>query len=414
MTQGGRGGQIIDVTNLDDSGPGSLRACAEAEGPRNCVFRVSGVIRLERSIVVRKDSSNLSILGQTAPGSGIVITIDATNEDKKHTPLYIRGANDVIVRHIRVRPRLPNTVSNIDGLTTESSARVYVDHVSTSWATDENINTHANSTEITIANSIFAEGLNKHSKCALLGSDPRIPQQLTFWKNLCLSNRDRNPDNNHYGDSCIEIVNNVFFNARSEWAEIYSQFPGGTPISFVGNYFKAGPSTDDKTYALRWKPADNQATPKIYQSDNETWTPSGKTIELIGPDTQQFMVDKPPCALAIDKVLPAKQAYDEVRAGSGAFPRDALDKAWIEDLGDQGKEGRGKMVMESRELPEVDAGTPYKDEDADGMADSWEAQSGAEVGVNDAWTDAGKDGWTRFDLFMQWLSEERIAGRYPQ
>src|SRR5690348_12816682 len=41
-TPGGRGGAVIAVTNLDDSGPGSFRAACEAEGPRIVVFRAGG------------------------------------------------------------------------------------------------------------------------------------------------------------------------------------------------------------------------------------------------------------------------------------------------------------------------------------------------------------------------------------
>ena len=74
-SEGGRTGRILYVDNLKDHGPGSLRACAENKGPRNCVFRVSGVIKLTSSLLIRKDNGHLSILGQTAPGSGITVTI---------------------------------------------------------------------------------------------------------------------------------------------------------------------------------------------------------------------------------------------------------------------------------------------------------------------------------------------------
>ena len=71
QSEGGRGGEIIFVTNLDDSGPGSLRACVEETMKRNCVFRVGGIIHLKKPIGIRADNGNLSLLGQTAPGSGI-------------------------------------------------------------------------------------------------------------------------------------------------------------------------------------------------------------------------------------------------------------------------------------------------------------------------------------------------------
>jgi pectate lyase len=413
MALGGRGGAIVPVTNLDDSGPGSLRECVEMPGPRNCVFRVSGVIHLIKTLAV-KGNGRLSILGQTAPGGGVLVTIDRVNSAKQHTPLLVKRADDVIIRHIRVRPRFSNAVRNVDGLTVEDSRRVYVDHVSTSWATDENFNAYSNTSDLTVAYSVFGEGLNKHSKCALLGSDPGMPQNISFWSNACISNRDRNPDDNHYGKSCIEIVNNVFFNAASEWGEVFSQRPGGTPIAFVGNYFKAGPSTNDVTYAINWNDTNSAAAPQIYQTGNVTWSPKGKSVVLIAPDTEQHLVDKPPCPLAISKVTSAEEAYEEVSRRAGAFPRDGVDERLIEGLAPIGTKGRGKMVREPGELPEIAQGEPYVDADGDGMADGVESQFGAKPGANDAWEDSDEDGWTNFDEFMQWLSEERVAGRYPQ
>lgn len=412
-SEGGRTGRILYVDNLKDHGPGSLRACAENKGPRNCVFRVSGVIKLTSSLLIRKDNGHLSILGQTAPGSGITVTIEKPNKAEHHSPFIIKETTDVVIRHVRSRPRLPNTIANIDAFTIENSERVYLDHVSGSWATDENVNTHADSTDVTIAHSIFGEGQNKHSKCALLGSDPTRPQNITFWKNACISNRDRNPDNNHYGGSCIEIVNNLFYNARSEWAEVFSQYAGGTPISIVGNYFKAGPSTADRSYAIYWDEADSFAEPKIYARANEMWAPGDKKIALIDPEGRKLLVEEPPCPLSIDPIVAAEKAYDDIRLKAGAFPRDEVDKRLIEEVGAIERKGKGQMVKEPGLLPVMADGTPYADTDHDGMADSVEMSIGAKVGKADAWDGPDDDGQTNFDRFMEWLSQQRLANAYP-
>ena len=96
LARGGRGGRVIEVTNLNDSGPGSLRAAVNASGPRIVVFRVGGTIELKSDIIIRgEDQAYLTIAGQTAPGGGILL--------KKYGLLLI-NTHDIVVRHIRVRP----------------------------------------------------------------------------------------------------------------------------------------------------------------------------------------------------------------------------------------------------------------------------------------------------------------------
>ena len=173
QTPGGRGGQIIRVTNLDASGPGSLRAAIEADGPRIVVFEVGGVIDLGKQ-TLRLRNPFITIAGQTAPSPGITI---------------IRGgmditAHDVIVQHIRIRPGSAGgewmSGWDEDGIATVGAYNVIIDHCSLTWGTDENLSAsgprftgstpeewrRGTSHNITFSNNISGESLaySTHSK----------------------------------------------------------------------------------------------------------------------------------------------------------------------------------------------------------------------------------------------------------
>jgi hypothetical protein len=124
-TPGGRGGKVLFVTNLDDSGPGSLRAACEAEGPRIVIFRIGGLIRLKQDLVVRKPF--LTIAGQSAPGDGVCLR-DAT---------FGVATHDVVVRFLRVRlgDESRKEGDAIDLL--HGCRNVILDHCSATWSVDE-------------------------------------------------------------------------------------------------------------------------------------------------------------------------------------------------------------------------------------------------------------------------------------
>jgi pectate lyase len=129
---GGRGGVVMEVTNLNDSGSGSLRACLEGSGPRTCVFRVSGLITGKSRMQI--SNPYITIAGQTAPGGGIVIG----GPNQQGDQIFI-STHDVVIRYLTYDGNNPNTPTGPDGGTVGfelASGNIYnvvLDHLSGRW-----------------------------------------------------------------------------------------------------------------------------------------------------------------------------------------------------------------------------------------------------------------------------------------
>jgi hypothetical protein len=242
---GGRGGKVLVVTNLNDSGPGSFREACEAAGPRIIVFNVAGIIRLHDRISIR--APYVTIAGNTAPGDGVCI---AGNTVEINT-------HDVIVRHMRFRRGKTDPADRDDSFGGNPVGNLIIDHVSASWSLDENISMYRHmyqppdggkelklpTVNVTIQNSISSESLNiyHHAFGSTIGG-----LNSTFHHNLWASNTGRNPSVGMYGD--FTFVNNVLFNYRHRTVD------GGDHLSLfniINNYFKPGPGTPDTDVRYR-------------------------------------------------------------------------------------------------------------------------------------------------------------------
>jgi hypothetical protein len=234
---GGRGGKVLIVTNLADSGPGTFREACEAGGPRVVVFNVAGIIHLKDRIRIR--APYITIVGNTAPGDGICL---AGNTVELET-------HDVIIRYMRFRRGETWVGDRNDSLGGNPTGNIMIDHVSGSWGLDENMSMYRHmyqppdgskelklpTVNITIQNSIFSEGLNTyhHAFGSTIGG-----LNSTFHHNLWACNTGRNPSVGMYGD--FTFVNNVLFN----W--VHRTVDGGDQNSYfniINNYFKPGPAT---------------------------------------------------------------------------------------------------------------------------------------------------------------------------
>ncbi|MPZ95821.1 MAG: hypothetical protein GEU96_13155 [Propionibacteriales bacterium] len=132
-TVGGRGGKVIAVTNLNDSGAGSFRAAVTASGPRTVIFKVSGTIKLTSRIDVT--NPNLTVAGQTAPGGGITLRVDPEASPCSDRGTMLISTSHVVIRYLRFRPgSTPCADDSHDGLTIYKAGAhdVVVDHSSIS------------------------------------------------------------------------------------------------------------------------------------------------------------------------------------------------------------------------------------------------------------------------------------------
>src|SRR5262249_10562656 len=223
-------------TSLADSGPGSFREAVTAPGARTVTFEVAGLITLTSPVVIREPF--LTIDGSTAPGDGVCVRGDDVS---------IR-THDVIVRHVRFRPG-DVAGREVDALNVmEDSHHVLIDHVSASWAVDENLSPSGNIHDVTVQWSIIAEGLNRsvHSKGPHgYGSLARAAGGVSLHHNLWIHNDSRNPRlGDNYGRPpypVFDVRNNVIY----DFGAIASGMTGDhLSADYVANYIRPRPASN--------------------------------------------------------------------------------------------------------------------------------------------------------------------------
>lgn len=418
--RGGRGGRVYQVTNLDDAGPGSLRACAEASGPRTCVFRVSGTITVSDWIKVM--NPYLTIAGQTSPG-GIAIRVGQSI----NSPMLIQ-AHDVIVRHLRLRPGPSQRSSdNVDTIQIGGGAHdVILDHLSTSWPTDEGINIVGSGAtphrcgdtrNVTVQWSILSEGLNHanrgaHSRGSYFGYGAR---NVTFHHNLIASNVRRNPLVNMRDQ--FDMINNVIYNSGRYNGEFYTRF-GKLAINMVGNVAIVGPDSIATTQVFLANYFRDYPAPfDIYLKGNldvHRRTDSGDDRLVLEPGDWKYARSSPvgPLSVTAAAITDPAQAYRDVTTFAGATrpARDTTDNRLIGEM----KACRGRIIDDPAEVggwPTLSAPQPPVDSDEDGIADSWETAHGLSPNdPNDA-PRAQPDGYTPLERYLGELAGDATPQR---
>lgn len=420
-TVGGRGGRVLIVDRLEDSGPGTLRAAIEAEGPRIVVFRVAGIIELESALDI--EHPFITIAGQSAPGDGICISQDSINID----------THQVILRHLRVRRGLAEGGQGSDNIGGNPRGHVIVDHCSTSWGMDENLSLYRFMSEedgrtvkyptrhVTVQFSISSEALDakNHAFGGTWGGE-----DSTFHHNLFASNTGRNPSIGMGGE--FDFRNNVIFNWR------HRTMDGGDETSLINainNYYKPGPAARENMRNViarieqrdMYSPGRRHAKGTWYGKEDRRpgkWYVAGNFFEgypeitrdnwkgLRGPE-ELARVNTAFEAWPIHQET-AEAAYESVLARAGAtLPRrDAVDRRVIESVR-TGKfltpTGIVKHPDEVGGFPEYtfDPAKLPADEDRDGMPDDWERRHRLDPeDPADSSGDLDEDGYTNIEEFL--------------
>lgn len=445
-TPGGRGGKVIVVTSLEDSGPGTLREACETGGARVIIFNVGGVIRLKTPINMR--APYVTIAGQTALGDGICVAGQS----------FLIDTHDVIIRHLRFRRGSQDVAFRDDALGGNAVGNIIIDHCSASWGLDENMSIYRHvynrekdgyglklpAVNITIQNSIFSEALDayNHAFGATIGGHNSM-----FCRNIFASNISRNSSVGMDGD--FNFVNNVVFNWWNRSVD------GGDDKSFyniINNYYKPGPITPlDKPISYRiLKPEAGRdknkpmSFGKAYVNGNiihgnakvtkDNWNGGVQLAEEVDADKflPQIRVNEPfktpPVA-----IMDAQKAYHFVLDNAGAsFPkRDAVDARIVKTVqtgkaiyvkdapeftspfvkrrlpADSYKQGIITDIRQVGGLPEYKGGT-YLDSDGDGMPDAWETANGLNPNnPTDALEDCNGDGYMNIEKYINGVDTKK-------
>lgn len=347
-TPAGRGGEVYRVTNLNESGSGSLAECVQASGPRVCVFEVSGTIRLEKNLWI--ENPYITIAGQTAPSPGITI---------RGAGIHVRTSH-VLIQHLRIRPGDATNgpePRNRDAIyvgtnTDEEMTGVVIDHNSLSWGMGQIASTWANNTGVTFRNNIFAEAIYDGD---VRGRGPLIRgrqgSKTTMKGNLFVNNMARNPLS-RVGE--LVLVNNVFYNWGQTGTDLQGEHGIVTRNSLVGNYYKAGPDSSDNAILMRGRGDNLDMTPgsKVYVLDNITPRFDGSdpwsAVHVESTLDSSHRASSPPTWHDGLVAKSAHDAYEWVLGHAGARPveRDAVDSRLIREI----TNGGGQIITSTSDV----------------------------------------------------------------
>lgn len=422
FTTGGRGGVVYEVTNLNDSGPGSFRDAVNKSGARTIVFRVSGTIKLLSELKVK--NGNLTIAGQTAPGDGICIRNNS----------FVIDADNVIIRYMRFRLGDEAQVVN-DAMWGRERQNIIIDHCSLSWSVDETGSFYDNK-NFTMQWCILSESLYKsvhgkgnHGYGGIWGG-----VGATFHHNLLAHHSSRNPRFNGARftttseTELVDFRNNVIYNWGGNSA--YGGEKGKHNI--VNNYYKYGPATTSSSKRNRILDANAPSAAELgkwHISGNyvygypattaDNW--NGGVQNVSYANWQTIIRASDPFEVAPVRTQTAEEAFETVLDSVGAIlpKRDAVDARIVNETrtgtaayGDSYGAKRGIIDTQASVggWPTLNAEPAPDDADHDGMPDTWETANG--LNPNDASDrngDFNGNGYTNLEKYLYSLTRQTVT-----
>jgi hypothetical protein len=318
------GSTVFHVTNLNDTGTGSLRDALSASG-RRIVFDVSGTITIASTLVIK---STTTIDGTTAPGGGITVTGYNTS---------MSGASNVIVRNMRFREDTtgPSGKCALQGAPADT---VMIDHCSIEWGCWDCLEFTSSSHDITIQNCIIGQGIDpQHFGCLIDGGD-----RISIHHNLWIGNDNRNPK---LKGNC-QYINNVVYNWGSAGGLQGGHSAAVWTSDVIGNYFIKGPSSGNDNWSLDCTSTDQWFTSGNFLDLDKNGSLNGAAIttaqyNTLGVTLLASQQHNPSAPVTVDS---ASTTVSKAAAGNyGCQPLDAYDTAevgYLKSYGTTGKIGK--------------------------------------------------------------------------
>jgi hypothetical protein len=448
---GGRGGKVIEVTNLSDSGTGSLRACLSASGPRTCVFRVAGVISNKSTLKI--SNPYVTIAGQTAPGGGIVLG----GANQVGDVLFIT-THDVIVRYITYDGNNPNAPGGLDtgtvGLEVADNAyNVIFDHCSARWAGSKMFpsvsNDAGNVHDTTLQWNLIYEPNSAHPVgigTVYVSSGSGLATKNDDAHHNMMVNIDHRLPLNQSGTN-VRWVNNLIYN----WVFFAALLMGGVNTDYIGNKYIDGNMSKESVHVFLaergdnsndpagdYPNGDNLGAPKLYFLNNlgrRGKTPNGPLVNVTHTvnDSEQLAMTSQGSENA-EESAPEQGALPSswLRATPlpaepfpiNADPVENLDSVLLATVGNSQRldcngnwvshrdsqdarvinqyqtRGPGATFSGQFSSPSVAAGTPCTETQHDGIPDGWKSSRGLSTTDPNLHNDTAPNGYTWLENYM--------------